>query len=288
MDERDFFLEARTRRPALLQCPFCRASNDYALEWMVRKKRTNLNLDRMDERDRIRFQKAASYMVLLDDMVTCAEQTCRRRFEISGVKTMAFVTEEQLEAVNFGRDGQAGDRSPRADGRRDRGQFQGGRTQPQGAARGQSGGRPQGDQGRPQQGRQQQGRPSQARPAQGGKGPAQGGKGKVRPNRDEDYGNRIDDPELPSHLTYREPGSVHPGALYGNQGQPSGPRQGARKQPFGQQRPGGQGKGGQQGAGKRKGPSDSRNQPARRDEGQPLRSPRGKRSDPTGPGGGWR
>ena len=44
-----------------------------------------------DERDRAKFQKAASYMVLLDDKVMCKNMRCRKRFDVSGVKTMAFI-----------------------------------------------------------------------------------------------------------------------------------------------------------------------------------------------------
>ena len=36
-------------------------------------------------------KKAQSYMVLLDDRANCANQRCRRNFEISGIKTMAFI-----------------------------------------------------------------------------------------------------------------------------------------------------------------------------------------------------
>jgi hypothetical protein len=44
-----------------------------------------------DERDRAKFTKAASYMVLLDDKVPC--KRCRRTFEVSGIKTTAFLTD---------------------------------------------------------------------------------------------------------------------------------------------------------------------------------------------------
>jgi hypothetical protein len=44
-----------------------------------------------DERDRARFQKAATYMVLVDDKVMCKNMRCRKRFDISGVKTTAFI-----------------------------------------------------------------------------------------------------------------------------------------------------------------------------------------------------
>jgi hypothetical protein len=46
-----------------------------------------------DDRDRAKFSKAASYMVLLDDKVGCKNPRCRRTFEISGIKTTAFLTD---------------------------------------------------------------------------------------------------------------------------------------------------------------------------------------------------
>jgi len=42
-------------------------------------------------RDRAKFAKAQSYMVLLDDKASCKNLRCRRPFDISGVKTMAFI-----------------------------------------------------------------------------------------------------------------------------------------------------------------------------------------------------
>jgi hypothetical protein len=46
-----------------------------------------------DERDRAKFAKAASYMVLLDDKTSCKNQRCRKPFDISGIKTTAFLTD---------------------------------------------------------------------------------------------------------------------------------------------------------------------------------------------------
>ncbi len=46
-----------------------------------------------NERDRAHFAKSQSYMVLLDDKVACKNLRCRKRFDISGVKTMAFLSE---------------------------------------------------------------------------------------------------------------------------------------------------------------------------------------------------
>ena len=90
MREQDFFIESEARNPARLNCPYCREVNEYALRWVVRKKKNKLPPG-ADERDRARFQKAQSYMVLKDDRVGCGNVRCRRNFEISGIKTMAFL-----------------------------------------------------------------------------------------------------------------------------------------------------------------------------------------------------
>jgi len=90
MDERAFYKESQTTKPIPLNCPFCRGTDNYDLKWLVRTK-----VDRLpgnaDERDRAKFKKAASYMVLLDDKVMCKNMRCRKQFEISGIKTTAFV-----------------------------------------------------------------------------------------------------------------------------------------------------------------------------------------------------
>ncbi|HTP30767.1 MAG TPA: hypothetical protein VMJ75_01255 [Candidatus Acidoferrales bacterium] len=90
MDERAFYSESQTTKPASLNCPYCRSVESYELRWMVRKKKDRIPQG-ADERDRAKFQKAQSYMVLLDDKVACKNLRCRKRFDISGVKTMAFL-----------------------------------------------------------------------------------------------------------------------------------------------------------------------------------------------------
>jgi hypothetical protein len=94
VEERAFFNESQITKPATLNCPFCRSAASYDLRWLLRKKK-----DRpppgADERDRARFQKAQSYMVLLDDKVACKNLRCRKRFDISGMKTMAFLVADQ-------------------------------------------------------------------------------------------------------------------------------------------------------------------------------------------------
>lgn len=91
MEERVFFNESQTTRPTELSCPSCRTPASYDLRWLLRKKKDRLPPG-ADERDRARFQKAQSYMVLLDDKVACKNLRCRKRFDISGVKTMAFLS----------------------------------------------------------------------------------------------------------------------------------------------------------------------------------------------------
>jgi hypothetical protein len=90
LDERAFFRESQTTKSITLNCPFCRTPDAYELKWLVRKKVEQLPRG-ADERDRARFAKAASYMVLLDDKAMCKNMRCRKRFDISGVKTTAFI-----------------------------------------------------------------------------------------------------------------------------------------------------------------------------------------------------
>ena len=92
MDERKFYRESQTTKPMQLNCPYCRTQDTYDLHWMVRKK-----IDRLpgnaDERARALFKKVQSYMVLMDDKVMCKNIRCRKRFDISGIKTTAFVSD---------------------------------------------------------------------------------------------------------------------------------------------------------------------------------------------------
>ena len=90
MDERAYYTESQGTRPATLNCPYCKTSESYDLRWVIRTKKDRLP-GGADERDRAKFAKAQSYMVLLDDKVACKNLRCRKRFDISGVKTMAFL-----------------------------------------------------------------------------------------------------------------------------------------------------------------------------------------------------
>jgi hypothetical protein len=90
MDERAYYSESQTTKPAVLNCPYCRSAETYELKWIVRTKKDRLP-GGGDERDRAKFAKAQSYMVLLDNKVGCRNPRCRRPFDISGIKTMAFL-----------------------------------------------------------------------------------------------------------------------------------------------------------------------------------------------------
>ncbi len=93
MDERDFFDERQETRKATLNCPHCHQAAEYDLGWFVRTKKRQLP-GRADERDRAKFAKARSYMVRRDDLVACKNIRCRKRFEVSGVQSVAFLDEQ--------------------------------------------------------------------------------------------------------------------------------------------------------------------------------------------------
>lgn len=90
MEERDMFDEKDQKRSHNLTCPHCRQAGDYELSWLVRTKKRQLP-SRADERDRAKFAKARSYMVRKDDMVACKNMRCRKRFEVAGVQSVAFL-----------------------------------------------------------------------------------------------------------------------------------------------------------------------------------------------------
>ncbi len=90
MEEHDFYDERQEKKIATLNCPHCRQAGDYELNWVVRMKKRQLP-PRADERDRARFAKARSYMVRRDDQVMCKNMRCRKRFEVAGLQSVAFL-----------------------------------------------------------------------------------------------------------------------------------------------------------------------------------------------------
>jgi uncharacterized protein YbaR (Trm112 family) len=90
MEEREFYDEREQKKPHTLSCPHCRQPAEYEVAWLVRTKKKQLP-GRADERDRAKFAKAKSYMVRKDDMLMCKNLRCRKRFEIAGVQSVAFL-----------------------------------------------------------------------------------------------------------------------------------------------------------------------------------------------------
>ena len=73
-----------------MTCPHCQQAAEYDLGWSLRTKKKQLP-GRADERDRARFAKFRSYMVRRDDKVDCKNVRCRKRFEVNGVQSVAFL-----------------------------------------------------------------------------------------------------------------------------------------------------------------------------------------------------
>ena len=89
LDEKELYDEKEEKKPARLSCPHCQQANDYELSWLVRTRKRSLPA-RADERDRARFAKARNYMLRREDVVMCKNLRCRKRFDISGVQSVAF------------------------------------------------------------------------------------------------------------------------------------------------------------------------------------------------------
>jgi hypothetical protein len=90
MEERDYYDERHETKKHLITCPHCRQESEYEVGWIVRMKKKSLP-PRADERDRAKFAKAQSYMVRKDDLLACKNMRCRKRFEIAGIQTVAFL-----------------------------------------------------------------------------------------------------------------------------------------------------------------------------------------------------
>jgi len=90
MEERDFFDEKAELKTHTLTCPHCGKADEYQLAWLVRYKKNSLPRN-ADERDRARFAKAQSYMVRKDDVAACKNIRCRKRFDVAGLQSVAFL-----------------------------------------------------------------------------------------------------------------------------------------------------------------------------------------------------
>ncbi len=90
MEERDFFDERPEQRTHTMTCPHCGQPGEYQIGWLVRRKKAQLPRN-ADERDRARFAKAQSYMVRTDDLLGCKNIRCRKRFDVAGIQSVAFL-----------------------------------------------------------------------------------------------------------------------------------------------------------------------------------------------------
>jgi hypothetical protein len=90
MEERDFFDERPEQRTHTMTCPHCGQQGEYQIGWLVRRKKAQLGRG-ADERDRARFAKAQSYMVRTDDILGCKNIRCRKRFDVAGIQSVAFL-----------------------------------------------------------------------------------------------------------------------------------------------------------------------------------------------------
>lgn len=92
MEERDFFDEQTEMKTHTMTCPHCGQAHDYELNWLIRRKRSQPPRG-ADDRERVRFAKAQSYMVRREDMVGCKNVRCRKRFDVVGIQSVAYLQE---------------------------------------------------------------------------------------------------------------------------------------------------------------------------------------------------
>ena len=98
MQERDFFEERPETKTHTLMCPHCSQENQYELHWLMRRKKQRLPPN-ADARDSAQFEKARSYMLRQDDMVGCKNVRCRKRFEVAGIQSVAFVQDVPNDSI---------------------------------------------------------------------------------------------------------------------------------------------------------------------------------------------
>ena len=90
MREQDFFNEKQEVKKATYSCPHCRERAEYEIRWLKRTKKSGPPRG-ASEQDKMRFQKSRDYMVRIDDMLSCKNVRCRRRFEIPSSQTVVFI-----------------------------------------------------------------------------------------------------------------------------------------------------------------------------------------------------
>jgi hypothetical protein len=99
MDERDFFEEKLQPKTHTLTCPHCQQADEYQVTWMVRRKRPQPPRG-ASEQDIAKWQKTQSYMVRREDVIPCKNERCRKRFEIEGLQSVAYMQEAASGSVD--------------------------------------------------------------------------------------------------------------------------------------------------------------------------------------------
>lgn len=90
VQERNFYQERQESKPAQYVCPRCRRANTYQVRWLIREKRKVLPRGASAE-DRKRFAKARSYMVRVDEQLSCRSPGCRNRFDIPSQQSVVLL-----------------------------------------------------------------------------------------------------------------------------------------------------------------------------------------------------
>ena len=81
MDERAFFTESNTTKPAQLNCPFCRSQETYELRWLVRKKKDRIPNGAGSQNRNLRlglttqYWSGTSFITNVDDSCTTLAST---------------------------------------------------------------------------------------------------------------------------------------------------------------------------------------------------------------------
>lgn len=102
MDNRAFYTEREEVKKQKLHCPHCRNEFEFPVRWKVCAKKKELPRGASEE-DKMRFAKATSFMVRLDDLVACYK--CRKRFELTGQSTVLISSalgDPSSDPENFG------------------------------------------------------------------------------------------------------------------------------------------------------------------------------------------
>ncbi|MDE1154294.1 MAG: hypothetical protein PW735_01030 [Acidobacteriaceae bacterium] len=98
INERGFYDEKVLPKKHVLLCPHCRQSEEYELTWLVRRKRARPPQG-ADAATLAKFARAQSYMVRREDVIACQNVRCRKRFEVEGIQSVAYMQESATGSI---------------------------------------------------------------------------------------------------------------------------------------------------------------------------------------------